>query len=74
MADIIQYLASIGIATTRKTVAENAAMLQDSGFDVICSRSRQNEYFIGSRHMELAELKLLVDAVQAAKFISRMRL
>ena len=36
-ADIIQYLASIGIATTRKTVAEDAAMLQDSGFDVICS-------------------------------------
>ena len=69
-ADIIQYLASIGISTTRKTVAEDAAELQNSGFDVICNRSRQNEYFIGSRHLELAELKLLVDAVQAAKFIS----
>lgn len=32
--------------------------------------SRQNEYFIGTRHLELAELKLLVDAVQAARFIS----
>ncbi len=69
-ADIIQYLASIGISTTRKTVAEDAAELQNSGFDVICNRSRQNEFFIGSRHLELAELKLLVDAVQAAKFIS----
>lgn len=69
-ADIIQYLASIGISTTRKTVAEDAAELQNSGFDVICNRSRQNEFFIGSRHMELAELKMLVDAVQAAKFIS----
>ncbi len=69
-ADIIQYLASIGISTTRKTVAEDAAELQNSGFDVICNRSRQNEFFIGSRHMELAELKMLVDAVQAAKCIS----
>ncbi len=69
-ADIISYLASLGIATTRKTVAEDAAELQHSGFDIVCNRSRQNEYFIGSRHMELAELKLLVDAVQAAKFIS----
>lgn len=69
-ADILQYLSSIGIATTRKTVAEDAAERQNSGFDVVCNRSRQNEYFIGSRHMELAELKLLVDAVQAAKFIS----
>mgnify|MGYP001708325948 CR=1 FL=1 len=69
-ADIIAYLASLGISTTRKTVAEDAAELQNSGFDVICNRSRQNEFFIGSRHLELAELKLLVDAVQAAKFIS----
>ena len=69
-ADIIQYLASIGISTTRKTVAEDAAELQNSGFDVICNRSRHNEFFIGSRHLELAELKLLVDAVRAAKFIS----
>ena len=69
-ADIIAYLASLGISTTRKTVAEDAAELQNSGFDVICNRSRQNEFFIGSRHLELAELKLLVDAVQAARFIS----
>ena len=69
-ADIIAYLASMGISTTRKTVAEDAAELQNSGFDVVCNRSRQNEYFIGTRHLELAELKLLVDAVQAARFIS----
>lgn len=68
--EIIEYLASIGISTTRKTVAEDAAELQNSGFDVVCNRSRQNEYFIGSRYLELAELKLLIDAVQAAKFIS----
>lgn len=68
-ADIIAYLASLGISTTRKTVAEDAAELQNSGFDVVCNRSRQNEYFIGTRHLELAELKLLVDAVQAARFI-----
>ena len=30
--EIIEYLASIGISTTRKTVAEDAAELQNSGF------------------------------------------
>lgn len=69
-ADILDYLSSIGISTTRKTIAEDVAELQESGFDIVCNRSRQNEYFIGSRYMELAELKLLIDAVQAAKFIS----
>lgn len=37
---------------------------------MVCNRSRQNEYFIVTRYLELAELKLLVDAVQAARFIS----
>lgn len=69
-ADMIQYLASRGIATTRKTVAEDAAELQNCGFDVVVNRSRQNEFFIGTRYFEIPELKLLVDAVQAAKFIS----
>ncbi len=68
--DIIAHLASFEIVTTRKTVTEDIAELQNSGIDIVCNRSRQNEYFIGSRHLELAELKMLVDAVQAAKFIS----
>lgn len=58
-ADMIQYLASCGIATTRKTVAEDAAELQNCGFDVVVNRSRQNEFFIGTRYFEIPELKLL---------------
>ena len=53
----------------RGNVAKDIAELQDNGFDVVCNRSRKNEYFIGSRHLELASSKLLVE-VQAAKFIS----
>ena len=68
--NIIESLASLGIITTRKTVTEDIAELQSIGIDIVCNRSRQNEYFIGTRHLELAELKLLVDAVQAAKFLS----
>lgn len=68
--DIIGYLESAGISTTRKTVSEDILELQEIGLDVISNRSRQNKYFIGSRTLELAELKLLVDAVRAAKFIS----
>ena len=68
--DIIAHLESKGIHATRKTIATDLAQLQDCGFDVVCNKSRQNKYFIGSRSLELAELKLIVDAVQAAKFIS----
>lgn len=32
--------------------------------------SRQNKYFYGARLFELAELKMMVDAIQAARFIT----
>ena len=71
--DILSYLAAQGIHADRKTVAKDLAALQDSGFDIVCNRSRQNQYFIGSRDLELAELKIIVDAVHAAKFISLVK-
>ena len=71
IVEILSHLESSGIHTNRKTVASDLQALQESGFDLIHSRSRQNKYFIGSRRFELAELKMIIDAVQAAKFISQ---
>ena len=68
--EINDYLHELGIAAGRKTVADDIEQLQGCGYDVVCNKSRQNQYFIGARDLELAELKMLVDAVQAAKFIS----
>ena len=70
ITDIIAHLESNGIHATRKTVAADLVQLQDCGFDVVCNKSRQNQYFVGSRDLQIAELKTIVDAVQAAKFIS----
>lgn len=68
--DILAYLEEQGTHSNRKTVAKDLSELQESGFDIICNKSRQNQYFVGNRGLELAELKTVVDAVQAAKFIS----
>lgn len=68
--DILSYLETQGIRSNRKTVAKDLAELQDSGFDIIRTRSRQNRYFIGNRGLEPVELKTIIDAVQAARFIS----
>lgn len=73
ITDILAHLGECGIQTNRKTVASDLVDLQESGFDIVCYRSRQNKYFIGSRSLELAELKMIVDAVQAAKFISESK-
>lgn len=69
-ADIVAYLEENGIPTHRQTVAAETEQLSELGADIIAIRSRQNQYFIGNRTFELAELKLMADAIQAAKFIT----
>ena len=68
--DIIAFLETEHVVANRHTVAKDISELQESGFDIICVRSRQNKYFIGDRGIEIAELKSIVDAILAAKFIS----
>lgn len=70
IVDILLYLESEGISANRHTIPHDVEQLQAFGFDVICTRSTQNRYSIGQRLLELAELKLLVDAVQSSRFIT----
>jgi len=37
-------------------------VLIETGVDVVCNKGRANQYFIGERHFETPELKLLIDA------------
>ena len=60
VADILQFWEAHGIHGNRKNVYSDIQLLMDFGVDVICIRNIQNRYFIGSRLLELPELKLLV--------------
>ncbi len=73
ISDILAYLAGNGIPAHRRTVMLDIAQLVDAGVDVVCSKSRQNQYFIGDRLLEMPEVKLLVDAAQASKFLNHKR-
>lgn len=58
------------ISVHRTTLTKDIAALQEFGLDVVCIKSTQSKYFVGSRNFELPELKLLVDAVESSKFIT----
>lgn len=73
MADILAYLKSEGIPASRTSVAQDVAHLVEAGTDVVCNKGNPNTYFIGDGYFELPELKLLIDAVQASRFISRKK-
>ncbi len=59
-----------GVTMHRTTVAADIEALRGAGFRVIARRRRQNRYFLERSEFELSEVKLLVDAVAASKFIT----
>ena len=70
-ADIIAYLESNGIHSERKSIYDDIEKLCDFGYDIIQVHSRLGGgYYMAAREFELAELKLLVDAVQSSRFIT----
>lgn len=70
MQRILDYLEVNGIAAERKSVYDDIRVLEELGYDVICQKKEPQGYYLGERAFELAELKLLVDAVQSSKFLS----
>lgn len=68
--EIIDDLALHGITAERKSIYTDIDQLIDFGMDIIKIKERPGGYYLASRQFELAELKLLVDAVQASKFIT----
>lgn len=74
LAQIAQTLESYGISADRKTLYADFDELRDFGFDIISRKKGKTVYyFLGSREFQLPELKLLVDSVQSAKFITETK-
>ena len=71
MTEIMDALAAYDISSERKSIYNDIENLRMYGLDVIgMQEGRTYSYHIGNRQFELAELKLLVDSVQSAKFIT----
>lgn len=62
-----------GISAHRTTITKDIAALVEYGLDIIIIRSTQSKYFVASRKFELPELKLLIDAVESSKFITKKK-
>jgi len=70
IADLTAYLAENGFTSDWRTMVKNIDMLSEFGFDIVKVRKTQNQYFIGTRHFEAPEVKMLIDAVQSSRFIT----
>ena len=71
LKEIMSRLNGYGITVNRKTLYTDLELLRHFGFDIVSvQQGRDLLYHIGKRQFELPELKLLVDSVQSAKFLT----
>lgn len=71
--EMISQLSRVGISAERKSLYDDLEQLRLFGLDICSRKSKTTDYYIASRDFELPELKLLVDSVQASKFITHKK-
>lgn len=73
VSELIEKLSARGISAERKSLYSDLESLSEFGFEIERVRGKSTGYYLASRPFELAELKLLVDAVQGSKFITEKK-
>ena len=68
--DLIEMLKQDGIACERKSIYADIKTLNEIGFDIVSTGVPKRGFFMASRQFELAEVRLLIDAVSSAGFIT----
>lgn len=75
MPQIMEELEKYDVSAERKSIyADFQDMTDKFGIEIIKEQiGRETYYHVGSREFELAEVKLLIDAIQSSKFITQTK-
>ena len=74
MPEIKSALEAYGVTADRKSLYDDLEALRVLGIDVVGEKVGRNFYYhVGSKQFEIAELKLLVDAIQSSRFITEKK-
>lgn len=68
--DLIEMLEKDGINCERKSIYADVKTLNQLGFNIMTTLSPKRGYFMATRQFELPQVRLLVDAVSSAAFIT----
>lgn len=70
-SDIVEKGARMGVFVDKRTLSKDVDFLNSQGFDIKTRTvGHQRAYYIEKREFSVPELKILIDAVQAASFIT----
>ena len=72
--EICGKIADMSITCDRRTLSKDMDMLNQYGYEIMSLRkSREKAYYIADRSFSIPELKILIDAVHAATFITEKK-
>lgn len=71
--ELIALLSAKGISVERKALLRDIDTLNEWGFEVLSFKKKCYYFYVAYRRFDVAELRILIDAVQSASFISEKR-
>ena len=75
--ELLDRLSALGLEMDRRTLYADIQALNDCGYEIMCrrraGRGMSNEYYVMERKFSIPEIRILMDAVQAASFITEKK-
>lgn len=72
--DLCNRLNELGISSNVRTLSLDIEVLQENGFEIMSFlKDKERFYYIPERELTIPEIKILIDAVQAASFITEKK-
>lgn len=71
--EIREELAKRGISVMRKVIADDIAVLNEYGYEVLSYKKKYYYYYVVSRPLETAEVVMLADVIKASKLTSTQK-
>lgn len=72
-SQIEERLNEMGIQAGRRSIYKDISALIECGYDINKAQSSKNGFYYDCREFELPEIRLLIDAVEGAPFITRKK-
>ncbi len=68
---IVEKMAQINIPINRRNLSNDIEILNNQGFEIMQTKvGNKNAYYVEDREFSVPELKIMIDAVQAASFVT----
>ncbi len=72
--DLCSRLNELGISSNVRTLSLDIEVLQENGYEIMSFlKDKERFYYIPERELTIPEIKILIDAVQAASFITEKK-